>query len=71
MGRAATDGLVLRRLVADCGVGQAVGLGVILAADMRDGEFDGASQLAADKIEGIEASAAAPILAFHLPDHDL
>jgi hypothetical protein len=38
---------------------------------MGDGEFDRASQLAANKIEGIEARAATPILALHLPDHDL
>jgi len=53
------------------GVRQAVRFGILLAADMRDGKLKGARQLLANPVEGIEAGAAAGILAVHLPNHHL
>jgi len=53
------------------GVGQAVGFAVELAGDVRDGEPERAGQLATDPVQGIEARAAAIVLARHLPDYNL
>ena len=41
-----------------------------LAGDVGDGEPEGASQLAAGPMQGIEAGAAADVLAAHLADYD-
>src|ERR1700687_6174279 len=55
-------------LLADGGIGQAVGLHVALARHVGDGKLQRAGQLAADPVQGIEARAAAIVLAAHLPD---
>ena len=60
-----------RNLVADCGIRQVIGLGVALAGDVSDGELERARQLAADPVQGIEARAAAGVLALHLADDHL
>jgi hypothetical protein len=54
----------------DGGVRQAIRLGIVLAADVRDGELERTRQLLAHPVEGIEARAPAGVLALHLPDHD-
>ena len=51
--------------------GATIGFGVALAGNVSDGEFEGTSQLAADPVQGIEARAAAGILAAHLADNYL
>ena len=58
-------------LLEDGRVGQMVGLGVVFAANVGYGEIEGAGQLAADPVQGIEARAATGVLAPHLFDHDL
>jgi hypothetical protein len=50
-------------------VGQAVGLRIVFAADVRDREFQTPSQLATGPIERIEAGAATGIYPGHLFDH--
>lgn len=60
----------LRALAHGC-VGQTICLYVVFARHVRDGEFEGASQLAAGPMERIEAWAAANVLAAHLPDDHL
>jgi len=50
-------------------VGQTIGLRIVLAADVGDGELQGAGQFLADPVEGIQAGAAAGVLTLHLPDH--
>ncbi len=50
-------------------VGQTVGLGIVLAADVGDGKFERADQLLADPMQGIEARTAAGVLACHLSDY--
>jgi hypothetical protein len=57
-------------LFADGVAGEAVGLSVALARDVRNGEVKRASQLATDPVQGIQAWAAATVLAPHLLDHD-
>jgi len=56
--------------LAHGGVGQAIGLGVVLAGDVGDGEAEGTSQLAARPVQRIEAGATADVLAAHLADYD-
>lgn len=57
--------------MADGGVGQAVGLGITLTGDVRDGKLQRPGQLATNPVQRIQARAATGILAAHLPDHDL
>jgi len=64
------QGLALNSALADGVAGQAVGLGVIGAGDVGDGEIEGASQFAAGPVQGVEARAAADVLAAHLADDD-
>jgi hypothetical protein len=59
------------KIFSDGGVGQAVGLCVVFAADVGDGEVEGPCQLAADPVQGIEAGAAAGVFSGHLPDYYL
>jgi hypothetical protein len=51
-------------------VGEVVGLGVILAGDVGDGEFQGAGEFAAGPVQRVEAGAAADVFAAHLADDD-
>ena len=46
-----------------------IGLGIVLAADVRDRKLKRAGQLLADPVKGIQAWTAAGVLALHLPDH--
>lgn len=62
---------MLLRPPSQRGLRQAVGLGIALAWDVRDGKFQGPGQLATGPVQGIEAGAAAGVFARHLPDHDL
>src|SRR6476660_5096047 len=50
-------------------VGQAIGFLVLLAWDVRNAELQRSRQLAAHPVQGIEARAAAGVLAGHLLDH--
>jgi len=61
----------LGKRLAHSGCGQAVGLGIELAADVRDGELKGAGQLAADPVKRMKARATAGVFPIHLPDYDL
>src|SRR5713226_1351239 len=54
-----------------CGPGQAVGLRIVLAPNVGDGEIQGARQLPADPVQGIKARAATVVLTCHLPDYHL
>ena len=58
------------RTAADGGVGQAVGLRIVLARDVRDRKAERAGQLAAGPMQRVEARTATRILAPHLPDHN-
>jgi hypothetical protein len=60
----------LRTALAHGGVGQTVGLRVVLTRDVRDRKAEGAGQFAACPMEGVEARTAANVLPTHLPDHD-
>ena len=48
-----------------------IGFGVALAGDALDGELEGAGELAANPVQGIEARAAAGVFAAHLADDDV
>jgi len=53
------------------GIGERVGLNIILAGNVRDGETEGASQLATSPMKRIEPRTAAGIFAAHLADYNL
>jgi hypothetical protein len=51
--------------------GQLISLGVVCSRNVRDGEIQGARQLAAGPMQGVEAGTATEVLASHLADDDL
>ena len=63
--------LLLDRALADCGVGEPIGFGVILAGNMGDRESEGSSQFAAGPMQGVEARATAGVFAAHLANDNL
>ena len=57
--------------ILPCGViSQVIGLGVALARDAKDREFQRAGKLATGPVERIEASTSADVFACHLPHDD-
>jgi hypothetical protein len=52
------------------GMGQPVGLVIMLSTNVRNGKFQGTRQLSASPVEGVQARASATVFALHLPNHD-
>jgi len=65
-----SDDRELQELFTYGRTGQTIRLSVVLARDVRDGEIKRAGELATDPVQGIQARAAASVLAPHLLDND-
>jgi hypothetical protein len=63
------DAKILSEALAHGGAGELIGLGIILARDVGDGEFEGTGQLPAGPVKRIKTGATAGILAAHLANH--